>query len=202
MSRRGEFEAGLPQASGFGMSGALPRSSQRQRVYRAEAAWKRGDAFGGQSISLQGARDLIGEILSHSSMDDLPGIREVRQRFDPSQIGFHPLSPSSGLPMVGRQWRPGIMGLTDSATGHVGLRPMDFEDFEGNPVQELFLGTASHEASHLVNSGQWLQNGVRVDHQWPYAAAHLQAIRNLDRSSARSLGRVYDASGVAIRPPD
>lgn len=156
----------------------------------AEKLWRDSNPEAGKSISVQGARDLVGETLHHRVMNEIPGIEQVRAEFDPEKIGLHVKGGDIHLPK-------GIVGAT-AEDGQMAFHP-----------EHLTVGTVTHEASHLMHRLGHQFDGLGLNekgeagfrHQWPFSATHIVAAHNqVSRPAARELGKLYDFFGVRYKP--
>jgi hypothetical protein len=193
MRRRKPPELGTQQREFtlFTNTGRISPVDQTSRLYKAEQLWRQTNPDAGKSISVEGARDLIGETLHHRVMNDIPGIEQVRAEFDPDKIGIH---VAGGRVRLGK----GLIAGT-SEEGHVVFK-------KDLPIT---VGAVTHEASHLLHRLGHQFDSVGLNekgeagfrHQWPFSSTHIVAAHNqVSRSSARELGAIYDAYGVRYKP--
>lgn len=179
----------------LGKSGVLHPSDQTKSLYNAEIAWRESNPEAGKTVSLQGAKDKIGEIIHSPSSDHFPGIERVRAEYDPKNVRQVSLT-STTLPR-------GLMAGTD-ARGRVYMRG-----------HGLRMGVVTHEAAHLANlyGEQYTHQGLNEPsehregkagyaHQWAFARSHLYVIHHeLEKNAAKHLHEIYEQHGVDYRPP-
>lgn len=165
-----------------GVSGRVPPfRDQTNRLYESEWHWGRQNSHANQTISEQGAKDLVGQIIHHKSLDNFPFIHDVRETFNPEE---HVTFNHNEIP------------ASTTSRGE-----MNFD-----PRTPLHVRLVTHEASHLAH---WLGNQFRdpdgegngFDHEWPFAATHLiVAHHNLTPDAAIDLKNSYRKEGVQWRP--
>jgi len=187
----------------LGASGPLHPKDQTKPLYDSESSWRDTNLIAGKSISIEAARDKIGEIIHSPSSDHFPGIDRVRAEYDPKNVrDIGPGGSRKSLP-------PGLMAGTDMR-GRVYIKR-----------QALNLGVVTHEAAHLANTygQQFTGQGLNEDpekqrtggrksgtpgfaHQWAFARAHLHVIHyELAKTAAKDLHEIYEQHGVQYRPP-
>ena len=144
-----------------GVSGRVPPlRDQTGRVYDAEHTWADyASPMARQSISEQGAKDLMGEILHHKSLDNFPHIHHLRENWNPNEhVTFD--EDNQG------------MANTDNH-GFVNIHP-----------DHLRMHVVTHETAHLANLlGHQFEDNEGTpggfQHEWPFAATHLHIVHNL-----------------------
>ena len=180
MSRNKEFFTTVNGVTGF----VPPRRDQTHRLYDSEYLWAHNHAPAGQTISEQGAKDMLGEIMNHSSLDEFPDIRHIRNSWSPgTHVTFDP-------------YEQGMAETTSAGT-------INF-----NPLHKLRVGTVTHEAAHLANvlGHQFIDNegnfGQGFAHEWPFAATHLHIVHNLmgGKDASIPLKNAYRMFGVQWMP--
>lgn len=164
----------------LGASGALTPGQNVGKIYPAENEWTKTSRGAGQSISEQGANDLMGEIVHSKYADEVPGIEHIRATYSHTQIhhlsvGDMPLGPS-GTP---------LHGAVSPSGEHVLFSP-----------RGLQVGKVTHEASHLLNSRR-----AEMEHGWAFARTHaFVAHHAIGKEQAAHLGELYQKHGVQYKP--
>jgi hypothetical protein len=167
-----------------GVSGRVPPfRDQTQRLYDAEWLWKHNAPAARQTISEQGTRDLVGEILHHKALDNFPDIHRLR---DPETWNANDRIDFDG----------GNHGLawTDSA---------GYMNFDAD--KPLHVGMVTHETAHLANLlGHQFSDGgggEGFEHEWPFAATHLHIVHNtMGKDSSIPLKNAYRMFGAQWMP--
>jgi len=172
----------------FGETGYVHPVNQTGRLYSAEKSWRDSNIDALQTISLNGARDLVHEIIHNNKNDEVPGIDRVRREFDPNAIRFEHIGMRLPEPMEG----------ATTPQGHILLRK-----------RSMNTGIITHEASHLMNRlghqfsgyGENITGDSGFGHQWPFARTHLWVIHhNIGEDAAKALYEHYRRLGVAVSP--
>lgn len=205
----------------------VPENSPLRQVntlYHAENRWRDRNPDAARSISLEGARDLIGELIHHSRFDEVPDIEKIRAGYNPENVQMRPFVPHRsirGRTDFGRQWGPAPKegGVVAGATlpidegpaggrGMIALRPnrlsaLEEEMLSKNPnlkftPKNSTTGVVSHEVAHLLNAG--LENMSIEGHEWPMARTHLAAAGLISPETERSMRVLYDRGGVSTDP--
>lgn len=104
-----------------------------RRVYAAEQAWRRQNAKAGQSISISGAADLLGDIIHNPEHEETEGLENLRNLYNSGQV-----QPYNHLTHGGDPEKVGGFVLPHETT--VVLN-----------VPRLTVGDVTHEGSHLLN---------------------------------------------------
>ena len=180
MSRNKEFFTTVNGVTGF----VPPRRNQADRLYDAESFWKLKTEGPGKTISEQGAKDLLGEIVHHPALNEFPNMAYLRQHWTPdTHVTF--------------EYRP--MGTAETeSTG----------DINFTAGHKILVGTVTHEAAHLANllghqfqdhEGVW---GQGFEHEWPYANTHLHIAHNIlgGKDVSVPLKNLYRMFGVQWMP--
>ena len=178
MARSRDFYTSVNGVSGF----VPPRRDQASRIYNAESIWaKHASPRANQSISEQGAKDMMGEIINHKALDNFPDIHHLRQGWDPEEhVTFD--ETTRGL------------GQTDNE-GYVNIHP-----------DHLRTHVVTHETAHLAHLlGHQFQDHEGTpggfDHEWPFANTHLHIVHNtLGKEDSRSLRDQYRMFHVQWMP--
>lgn len=172
----------------FGETGHVHPENQTGRLYTAEKGWRDSNIDALQTISLTGARDLVGEIIHDPKNDEIPNIDQVRSEFDPKAIRFH---------HIGLRLPPEMQAAT-TPTGHIILRP-----------ESMNTGIITHEASHFMHRlgqqfsgyGENISGDAGFGHQWPFARTHLWVVHhNISHEAATELYEHYRRLGVKVNP--
>lgn len=166
-----------------GVTGRVPPfADQTDKLYNSEHLWAHNYPKAGQSISEQGAKDLVGEILHHKALDSFPDIHHLRETWKPEErITFDPQVKGIG------------------STSYSG-------DINFNPEHKLKVGTVTHESSHLANLlghqfEHHIHEGDGFDHEWPFAATHLHVVHNLyGKEASIPLKNAYRMFGTKWQP--
>ena len=168
--------------------------AQRNQLYTAEygqGGWIQSDEAAGKKISLNGARDLVGEAIHHHAMDEIPGIENVRANYAPkTDVAFN-----KNLRMRDARGRK---------RQNIGGMVTDEQSWSGKPNRLLInpkvTGTAldaggvTHEATHMILHGGQFGG---VGHNWAMARLHVHLVRKiLGNESANALKEHYDKNGV------
>jgi hypothetical protein len=176
------FAAGAihnPEITILGTTAPIYGQHQTKRLYNAEHAWQRQNPVAGQTIGIQAARDLVGEIVNHPSSDNFDGIEDVRANYRRYHV----------------QQLPGIRRLTgmralSNAAGHIIF----------DQKSPLTVGTVTHEATHLIlphhieHEGQEIPG---VGHGWGMARSHAYiAAKVLGNNVGKDLAEHYKTYGV------
>jgi hypothetical protein len=181
MSRSKEFIVSAAGHTGY----VPPRRDQSQRVYDGEWLWRHNYNPAGKTISPQGAKDLMGEIIHHKSLNNFPDIHHLRnpEMWNPeSHVNFDELQPGQG------------QAYTES-TGHVNYDP-----------RKLDVGTVTHETahlSHMLGNQFYDTEGTPggFEHEWPFAASHLHIVHNtMGREASIPLKNAYRMWGAQWQP--
>jgi len=188
---------------------------QTQQLYRAEDRLRlQYPEFAQQSPSRQTTRDLVGEIVHHSALDEVPGIENLRATFDPEKSVHFFFDPKvvglreSSIGAVKHNLRGGNVRASVLAPGPQSPdNPEYVEQAMPSPAMVLKaskrgqeLSTISHETSHLVLNPKLF--GMSADagwhsHEWPQARLNIHIIRNMfGHQYADSLKNHYDSLGV------
>jgi hypothetical protein len=176
-------------------------------LYRAEnELWVPNDEAARKTVSLKGARDLIGEAIHHPAMDEVPGIEFVRANYSPKDVSFHK-NLSKNLYDV-HPYTGEISNITAATVQDDPFHPernnrMQFSTRipmprgVSNPGRnQVPLAFVTHETTHrLLNDAQF--GGYAADHEWPMARLHVHLVRNiLGNKHANALRDYYDKLGV------
>lgn len=173
-------------------------NEQASRLYTAEYGdgarngWTYTDDNASKSISLSGARDLVGEAVFHPAMDEIPGIEGIRKSYDPKK----------DVVLRKKLWVRNAQGKKDFEVGGWVTDPRDPGrggviqiSSSMNKTDPLTVGGITHEASHklLLNDKQFFNEG----HSWPMARLHIHMARQLlGNDSADALRAHYEKHGV------
>lgn len=182
----------------LGVSAPSGGNEQAKRLYAAEYGgearngWTYTDPNASKTISLNGARDLVGEAIFHPAMDSIPGIEGIRASYDPKK----------DVVFKKKLWVRDEEGKKDFQVGGWVTDPRD--PGRGGVIQinskmlrddPLRVGGITHEASHklLMNDKQFDNEG----HSWPMARLHVHMVRQLlGKASANALKAHYEKNGV------
>jgi hypothetical protein len=175
-----------------------------KRLYRAEALWKNTNPKAGQSISLGGAADLVGEIVHDPIHDGIPGIEDMRANFRKAKV------IKSYNPIINSDMAPKTLGKTEvripydkqgeferNSQGVVNVRPKVI--FRPD---RLTVGLATHEATHLVEGvGRLItETDPALSHNVMYARNHLRSVHAaVAEGAANELREHYENLGVPFR---
>jgi hypothetical protein len=188
---------------------------QTQRLYKAEDRLRlQYPELAQQSPSRQTTRDLVGEIVHHPALDEVPGIENLRATFDPEKSVHFFFDPEIvGLPrnslgavkhhLRGETIKASVLGPGPQSPDS----PEYVKQEMPSPAMVLRasrrgqeLPTISHETSHLVLNPK-LFGTARVggthSHEWTQARLNIHIIRNMFGDQyANSLKNHYDSLGV------
>jgi hypothetical protein len=191
MSRNDEFAAGHNRVSMLGVTGNIyPTRNQAALQSIADDYWGKDQPKAGQTISEQGAKDLIGETIHHPAMDAIPGIADIRRNFNPNtQVQLDDELPK------------GIKGHLETLIG--GQQTMRLGH---TPEEPLRTNVVTHETAHLLSHPtlehiQWnnFDNANAVGHSWAMARTHIYAVRAaLGNEAADALRSIYRAHGISF----
>jgi hypothetical protein len=167
-----------------------PSRDQGFRQILAEDRWGKMDAKAGQTISERGAKDLVGETLHHSAMDEIPGVEYIRNNFNPETD----VQLTAGLPNA-------TLGQLESTFW--GNHLMKLGNTSETPLRTHIV---THELSHLLSHPvlsnlQYAdpKNSNNIGHSWAMARAHIHATRTaLGNEAADNLRSIYRAYGVGF----
>jgi len=183
----------------LGVSAPRNVNSEANRLYDAElGTWKNGgrlpngwvqtDPEASKTISLNGARDLVGEAIHHPAMDVIPGIENVRANYN----------PKTDVVFTKRlNWKN-----SEGKKETTGAMVTDERSWAGKPNRLLInsklvgpamdVGGITHEASHMITHGLGT-----LGHNWAMARLHIHLARNvLGDASANALIEHYNKHGV------
>jgi hypothetical protein len=162
--------------------------SQANRLYIAEGRYRERSPESFKTISPNSARNMIGEIIHHPGLDDLPGINELRQSFNPeTDTRF---TRDLNVKTQG--------GAIVKARGAVG-KQTGLMSFATNRDDPLRVNTVTHETAHklLINAAQLGHVPLTIAHSWPMARLHVSVIRKMFGGKAASqLKEHYGNMGV------
>lgn len=191
--------AGADHLHLLGVSAPKNANSEMSRLYTAEygtgapgsVGWVQTDPAASKTVSLGGARDLVGEAINHPALDEVPGIEQVRQNYNPkTDVVFN-----KKLRMRDARGRKkeliGGMVTDEQSWGGKPNRLLINPKVTGDKLQ---VGGLTHEATHMVlHGGQFKGAG----HNWAMARLHVHLVRNLlGNDHANALLDHYEKQGV------
>lgn len=156
-------------------------TDQTQPIYRAERIWRGYTPSAGRSLTPRSAFDLAGEAIHHSNMDDLPGIKNVREAFTPDKFQLH--TPGTEFEL------PEKLHAGTSNEGHIVFRP-----------DNLTAGMVTHETSHLISRLNTAQFEAHLpQHDVEFARQHVRTAHAvLGRVAGRRLSDLYEQHGIEL----
>jgi hypothetical protein len=161
-----------------------------RRLYKAERLWRETNPEAAKTISMGGARDLVGEIINHPDNDDYYGIHDLRKSLNKRTVREYTprlhgrINPTTGE----REEWPDTMHAGMAANGVLVVRP-----------ERLNVGTVTHEATHMLERlGRQLRpEGLKEGHDTEFAVNHALNVQSiLGRTPAERLVTMYQAQGV------
>lgn len=170
---------------------------QRGRLYRAENRFKFNEFESNPAtgLSTKSSKELLGEVVHHTALNDVPGIDELRKSFDPlrdaTTVGkLTSVNPEGVSTQIAGAVVP---GHSEEGRNHVLLA------LEGRLGNRIARASVTHEASHLalLNATQLGHFPTSMAHNWPMARLHLNLVHKMfGLRSAQQLKDHYESLGV------
>jgi hypothetical protein len=148
-------------------------------------------------LGVKSSKDLLGEIVHHSAMDEVPGIEELRRTFDPTRDATV-AGTLIGLGRNGEAPRNLGGGVIDKADRPDGRNHVVFS-LEPKLDNLVPRSVITHEASHLalLNAQQLGHFPAQISHSWPMARLHLHLVHQMfGKPAANHLKYHYEKMGV------
>jgi hypothetical protein len=204
------------------------RKARQRALYTAENHWghamMKDSQDYGQFLSPDNVRELVHETIHHPAMNDVPGIDELRARFnanDPLHLDIKPsldyivnniggvVLSSKQHKMYGRAEFPeNIMRLKGYSQDDIDEQLKAFPEKANSPIHLLAtknLGgvrkrIVTHELSHLLTpelQTETDEKPISVYHEWPMARMHVHIANTiLGKKYGDALKHYYGLFGV------